>query len=164
MELPEIIHHPEIKLIGKRLTTSFSNDRTGDLWRSFMPERKNIPEPSGTELYSVSIFPGVLDTDSFNPDLTFEKWAAMKVDRFARIPPGMDPLIIREGAYAWFVHQGPTHTFPESLKFFYGTWLPGTGYELDHRPHFEVMGKDYLGLDHPDSREHIFIPVKPKNS
>ena len=30
---------PQKKLIGKRLTMSFANNRTAELWRSFMPRR-----------------------------------------------------------------------------------------------------------------------------
>jgi len=32
----------EKRLIGKRVKTSFSNDRTRELWQNFMPRRKNI--------------------------------------------------------------------------------------------------------------------------
>ncbi len=33
---------PEKKLIGKRAKMSFSNDKTRELWQSFMPQRKEI--------------------------------------------------------------------------------------------------------------------------
>ena len=35
----EIKTIPQKKLIGKRLTMSFANNRTAELWRSFMPRR-----------------------------------------------------------------------------------------------------------------------------
>jgi predicted transcriptional regulator YdeE len=37
----------EKKLIGKRMRMSVSGNKTGDLWRSFMPRRKEILSNNG---------------------------------------------------------------------------------------------------------------------
>jgi len=39
------------KLIGKRVVMSFSEDKTRELWQSFMPRRKDIENSIGTDLY-----------------------------------------------------------------------------------------------------------------
>jgi len=39
--------------------------------------------------------------------------------------------------------------------------LPNSDYELDNRPHFEILGKKYKN-NSADSEEEIWIPVKLK--
>lgn len=41
------------------------------------------------------------------------------------------------------------------------TWLPASDYNLDNRPHFEVLGEKYKNND-PTSEEEIWIPIKLK--
>ena len=36
----------EKKLVGKRIRTLFSNNKTFELWSNFMPKRKEIPNSS----------------------------------------------------------------------------------------------------------------------
>ena len=51
----------EKRLLGKRMTMTFSDNKTGDLWRSFITRRKEILNNIRTELYSVQIYsPGFL--------------------------------------------------------------------------------------------------------
>jgi AraC family transcriptional regulator len=38
-------------------------------------------------------------------------------------------------------------------------WLPASGYELDDRPHFEILGERYKNND-PDSEEELWFPVR----
>jgi AraC family transcriptional regulator len=38
-------------------------------------------------------------------------------------------------------------------------WLPNSGYKVDYRPHFAIMGEKYK-KDSADSEEEIWIPVK----
>jgi AraC family transcriptional regulator len=39
--------------------------------------------------------------------------------------------------------------------------LPKSEYELDYRPHFEILGEKYKNNDQL-SEEDIFIPIKPR--
>ena len=43
----------EKKLIGKRIQMSLANNKTRELWQSFMPRRKEIQNNIGTDLYSM---------------------------------------------------------------------------------------------------------------
>ncbi|RYE38364.1 MAG: GyrI-like domain-containing protein, partial [Sphingobacteriales bacterium] len=40
-------------------------------------------------------------------------------------------------------------------------WLPNSAYELDDRPHFELLGSKYKN-DDAESEEEIFVPVRLK--
>ena len=71
------------RLIGKRIRMSFSNNRTLELWRSFMPRRNEIKNCTGPDLYSIEIYePDFFN--NFNPEKEFEKW----VNGAAYNPPG----------------------------------------------------------------------------
>lgn len=65
------------KLVGKRTLMSFSKNKTFDLWRSFMPKRKEIHNNIGADLYSIQIYAPHF-FDNFNPNAEFEKWAALR--------------------------------------------------------------------------------------
>jgi AraC family transcriptional regulator len=64
--------------------------------------------------------------------------------------------------YAVFIHKGPASKGPETYNYIFGTWLPGSDYILDSRPHFALMGEKYKN-DDPASEEEIWIPVKLKD-
>lgn len=145
-------------LVGKRLTMSFNNNRTRDLWQSFMPYRADILANTGTDLYSVEVYKPHF-FDHFDPAAEFEKWAAVQVSNIDSLPPGMEALLIPAGLYAVFTYKGPASQGQKIYRYIFTAWLPGSGYELDDRPHFALMGPKYKHED-PSSEEEIWIPVK----
>jgi AraC family transcriptional regulator len=92
---------------GKRLTMSFAENRTTELWRQFMPRRAGIPNPITTHLYSVEIFGDPHFFERFDTNRAFEKWAAIEVEDLDNIPDDLEGLRLPSGMYAVFiVHQG----------------------------------------------------------
>jgi AraC family transcriptional regulator len=161
---PRIAILTEKKLVGKRLITSLVDDKTFELWRSFMPGRKEITNAVHTDLYSVQVFPSSFDFSFSNTREEFEKWAAIEVDDIetSSIPSGMEMFILRAGLYAVFDYKGLS-TDTQIFKYIFGEWLPKSEiYLLDDRPHFEILGDRYKNND-PDSEEEIWIPVKAKS-
>ena len=150
----------EKKLIGKRIRTSFSNNRTFELWNTFMPKRKEIKNIIGTELYSIQIYEPLF-FDNFDPKKEFEKWATMEVTDFNIVPDGMETFILQSGLYAVFLYRGAASAAAPVFQYILGTWLPNSEYTLDDRPHFEILGEKYKNED-PTSEEEIWIPIKPK--
>lgn len=151
----------EKKLIGKKIRMSFSNNKTKELWQSFMPLRKEIKNSIGTGLYSIEVYDPFFFKD-FDPQKEFEKWAAVEVHDLNEIPDTMEGIIFPAGQYAVFVHKGPASAGPATYEHIFRVWLPDSGFILDHRPHFAVMGEKYKHED-PESEEEIWIPVTPKN-
>lgn len=147
------------KLVGKRLTMSLSNNKTGELWRSFMPVRKEIPNCLTTDLISLQVY-NASYFDDFNPANKFEKWAAVEVTDFTQIPDGMETFELTGGLYAVFHHRGSGND-NSIFQYIFGTWLPNSSYTLDARPHFEILGEKYKNND-PTSEEEIWIPIKPE--
>ena len=150
----------EKKLIGKRIRTSFSNNRTFELWNTFMPKRKEIKNIIGTELYSIQIYEPLF-FDNFDPKKEFEKWATMEVTDFNTVPDGMETFILQSGLYAVFLYRGAASAAAPIFQYILETWLPNSEYTLDDRPHFEILGEKYKNED-PTSEEEIWIPIKPK--
>jgi AraC family transcriptional regulator len=149
----------EKKLVGRKLSMSLAADRTAELWRSFMPAQKEVRNRIGTELYSMQVY-GPTYFTAFNPAAMFEKWATAEVSNFTGNPEGMKTFVLPGGLYAVFLHKG-SNTDTSTFQYIFTTWLPASGYELDNRPHFEILGEKYRNGD-PNSEEEIWIPVKPK--
>lgn len=148
------------KLIGKRLIMTFANNKTSDLWRSFMPNKKEIKNVISSNLISMQVYESSFSFSQFDFNAEFTKWAAVEVSDFEFVPEGMESFVIEEGMYAIFDYKGLS-TDPAIFEYIYGTWIPNSEYQLDGRPHFEVLGERYKNFD-PDSEEEIWIPIKMK--
>ena len=157
---PQISNSSARKLVGMRVMTSLSNDKTPALWQGFMPRRFEIENRTDEGYYSVAVYEGGLNPETFSNTTVFEKWAAVAVRSFENIPEGMERLLLPEGKYALFLHKGPAAAFGKTAAYIYTEWLPKSGFELDNRPHFEFMGARYLGHEHPDSEEDVWIPIR----
>lgn len=155
---PRIEHLAEKKLIGKKLKMSLANNKTGELWRSFMMDRGLIKNVIGTNRYSVQSY-GPSYFEKFSPTNEFEKWAVMEVGAFDEVPAGMEAKVLPEGLYAVFLYKGSSAKGAEVFQYIFASWFPASGYVLDNRPHFEVLGEKYKNND-PDSEEEIWIPIK----
>lgn len=147
------------KLIGKRLKMSFSENKTAELWRNFMPRRTEIKNNIGTELYSLQIYDPSHFT-SFNLNTEFEKWALIEVLDFDILPEGMEAFILTGGAYVVFIHKG-LNSDNSTFRYIFESWLPNSDFQLDNRPHFEILGNKYKN-GQLDSEEEVWIPVKIK--
>ena len=76
------------KLIGKRLTMSLANNRTGELWQDFMRKRREISNNVTNDLISMQVYKPTHFAD-FKPTQEFEKWATVEVSNFESLPTGM---------------------------------------------------------------------------
>ena len=155
---PRIERLKEKKLIGKRMIMSFANNKTVELWKSFMPRRKEIQNNIGTELYSMQIYTPLF-FENFNSATAFEKWATIEVTDFHAVPDEMETFILAGGLYAVFLYQGNANAADKTFQYIFETWLPNSKYTLDSRPHFEILGEKYKNND-PRSEEEIWIPIK----
>lgn len=156
--IPRIEQLTEKKLAGLSLPMSLADNKTQQLWKSFMPRRKEILHPAGTDLFSLQVYePDYFS--AFRPDRIFIKWAAMEVTDWADLPQNMEAFTLPGGLYAVFDYKGMAGN-PAVFSYIFGEWLPGSGYMPDNRPHFEVLGERYRNND-PESEEEIWIPVKP---
>lgn len=151
----------EKKLIGKKLTMTMADNKTGELWRNFMSRRKEIKNNLSPDLISMQIFAHPDEVLQFNINNVFEKWATVEVSDFDQVPDQMETFLLPAGEYAVFHFKGNQSGAASAFGYIFNSWLPGSEYKLDDRPHFEVLGEKYKNGD-PDSEEEIWIPVAPK--
>ncbi len=162
MKEPEIITIKERKLAGLKIRTSLSENRTFELWSTFKPRVNEILHRKNSDFYSIQLFDENLEFTQFTPQTFFEKWAAVEIESVENIPDDLELFTLAPGKYARFIHKGTPDTFPETSKFIFGQWLPNSEYELDNRPHFEIMDENYQA-DNPNSEEEVYIPIHLKD-
>jgi len=156
---PRIEILSETVLVGKSVQMSLADNKTIEVWRDFQMNKSAITNAVGTDLYSVQVYENALYFKEFNPQTEFTKWAAIEVAEIYNIPKGFASIVLPEGLYAVFRHIGLPSEFPKTMQFILEQWLPRSEYELDHRPHFELLGPNYKN-NHPDSEEEVWIPIK----
>lgn len=161
--IPKFVEIEPRKLVGQYVETSISLDVTINLWKEFMSRHKEIVNRIDSEFYSVQVYPEGMQMSEFTTETSFERWAAVEVSSHDLIPDGMNATVLKGGLYAVFTHVGSVKEFVNTSNYIYGTWLPNSEYELDSRAHFELLGDKYLGHDHPESEEEIWIPIKAKS-
>ena len=157
--IPRIEQLIEKKVIGIKLIMSLAENTTPELWKQFMPRRKEITNNVSNELISLQVYSPLYFSD-FKPTNIFEKRAVVEVSDFNLIPKDMDAFIIPNGLYAVFEYQGSSSD-SQIFQYIFNTWLPNSDFDLDNRPHFEVLGEKYKN-DSIDSEEEIWIPIKKK--
>lgn len=152
-----IEHLNPIKLVGKKLIQSRANERTAELWKSFMPHKHNIQNTINSDLFSLSIYDDKYFNE-FNPDKEFEKWAAVEVTQFPEPTSEFEQLELEGGLYLVYLHKGDFKQYLQNWLYVFQVWLPASKYQLDNRPHFEILGEKYKNND-PESEEEVWIPI-----
>lgn len=156
---PRIVVLKEKKLVGRRVKMSVSNNLTHELWANFMPHRKGIRNSVSAELISMQVYAkGYFK--SFDPTKKFEKWATVEVTDFNEVSGEMESFNLKGGLCAVFDYKGSSSD-SSIFQYIYNSWLPFSNYQLDDRPHFEVLGEKYKN-NNPESEEEIWIPIIKK--
>ena len=70
----------------------------------------------------------------------------------------MEAFTLKEGLYAVFDYKGSSSD-NSIFHYIFSEWLPSSDYQIDDRPHFEVLGERYKNND-VNSEEEIWIPIK----
>ena len=100
--IPEIKTFPKTKLVGKKIIMSFAENKTVQLWQSFMPRFIEVSTPKNANLYSVEIYKNLAFSEQFDMNQKSEKWAAVEIEKCETIPADFEKLTITEGLYAVF--------------------------------------------------------------
>ncbi len=146
-------------LIGQQMSMSLSQNRTGGLFRAFMPRRTEITQTKDLLVYDLRIYPpGYFQ--SFSPSAEFVKWALVEVEPGTAVPAGMELFQLEGGRYAVFTPNTGAND-PEIFQYIFAEWLPNADFQLDDRPHFERL--DPKGKkNNPDAEQEVWIPIIEK--
>ncbi|MDP2526912.1 GyrI-like domain-containing protein [Maribacter dokdonensis] len=157
---PKIITLFEKKLIGLSVEMSLLDNKTPQLWKTFRQRSKEVDHRASEDFISLQQYPSHY-FEEFSAGSEFVKWACVEVDEVDNIPEGMNMLLLETGLYAVFHYTGSAQNAPTFFQYIYGEWIPNSEYQLDGRPHFEVLGAKYKNND-PNSEEEVWIPIKAK--
>lgn len=153
--------NPTLKTIGQKhfigLRGSMHHgqmDKIISLWKKFMPNKFKVTSTINEELIALQDY-----KDFSNTKLAFDIWACAEVSDLNYIPQGLSGLTISAGEYAIFVLKGMDAS--ALYRQILSEWLPNSGYEVDSRPHFQVMGKKYIN-NSDKSEEDVYLPIKLK--
>ncbi len=156
---PRIAHCSPKRLVGVSLEMSLASNQTAALFRSFMPRRKEVKHALPGFVLDLIIYPEFYYRN-FSPANRFTKWAFVEVEQIEDIPEGMQSFVLEAGEYAVFKQTGPPND-PAIFQYIFSRWLPKSAYEVDDRPHFDILpingeegGSDII--------EEIWIPIKKK--
>ena len=155
----EIIDISDKKLIGTKIKMSLTNDKNFTLWKNFKSQLTTISNRVNSNFYSVQIYRPDLDFKDFNANTIFENCAAVEVSDHLEIPESMESLIIPEGKYAVFTHNGLAKDAFKTTQYIFEDWLPKSKYQLDKGLHFQIMESDYRP-DDPNAKETFWVPIK----
>jgi AraC family transcriptional regulator len=159
--LPEIILMPTKRIVGKNMKMSLLENKTAELWRSFMIRRNEVFNRIGEEYYSVNVYATDFHISQMNMETEFVKWAGVEVSSNDDVPVEMESYEIPEGQYAVFIHKGGMEAFGATMNHIFSEWLPTSEFEWDNRPQIEVLGKKYKN-NSDDSEEAVWIPIRKK--
>jgi len=146
------------KLIVLTQRMSISDNKTVLLWNSFMRRKAEISDTISSDLFSIQVYESDY-FDEFNPNKEFLKIAGVEVDSFENIPDGMEAYLLTGGKYAVFDYRGNPNNGGEAFQYIFQEWLPKSGFSLDNRPHFEILGAKYKN-NSDESEEEIWVPIK----
>lgn len=138
---------------------SLANNQTAEIWKSLMQAVVQNGLIIPAEKISMAVYPSGY-FNSFQPQMGFNKWAGYVIPSIDECPSFLESIKVHEGLYAKFHYTGKgtdTHIF----EYIFREWLPASGYSVDDRPHFEVLGANY-NAHAIDAEEDIFIPVCQK--
>ena len=157
---PTIQTIPKKTLIGMPVTMSLTENKTSQLFRTFMPRKQEISHTINADIFDLRTYPEDYFLQ-FQPTATFTKWALAEVSEIENIPEGMEVFTLQGGLYAMFLYKGLS-TDPTIFQYIFAEWLPKSDYLLDNRPHFEVLGEK-AKLNDPNSEEEIWVPIRLKD-
>lgn len=146
------------KLVVLTQRMSILNNKTVFLWNSFMKRKAEISDTISSDLFSIQVYESNY-FDEFNPNKEFLKIAGLEVNSFKNIPDGMEGYVLTGGKYAVFDYKGNPNNGSEAFQYIFQEWLPKSGFSLDNRPHFEILGAKYKNNSN-ESEEEIWIPIK----
>jgi len=158
---PKILWVEEKALAGIRISTSLVENRDGEIWRPLRSRVTEFYERVGTDFYSVKVYDPEYHFSNLDPAAKFDKWAAIAVSKNSKLPEGFESLSIPAGQYAEFIHRGTPEMAQRTFGYIFGTWLPRSAFDLDDRPHFEILGNDWSPFDE-SAQEAVLVPIKPR--
>ena len=158
---PQISDIGPFKLIGAKteiknhLAPNSDYERTLiPFWEQFLTRVPDIRNRKGDRFFGVAL------TSTFSiEDENLKYMAAVEVEDFSDIPPGMFSYEIPRAKYAQFTKVGAWKETSYAVNYIYGTWLPNSNYHrFNNGDDFEIFDTRYR-LHDPSSISEYILPI-----
>lgn len=149
-------------LVGLSCEMSLIENKTEALFSSFMPIRKQVANKINAPIFEVLLYKAAYFSN-FNPNNTFTKWANTAMSYCNSKLESFIPLEIPSGLYAVFTFNGLVEQFYKYIEQIFTIWLPDSIYNLDQRPHFNILNDAFKKGD-THTEEVIYIPIQLKTN
>jgi len=73
---------------------------------------------------------------------------------------GLDSLLIQGGTHAVLTFKGPYSDLESVYRWFYGVWLPESGYQVENKPPFEEYLNDPKSVSPNELLTAIHVPIQ----
>ena len=101
-------------LVGMRVEMSLIENKTQQLWKTFMPQLDKVQNRISSDLISLQVYPRDYFKE-FNPNTIYTKWAATEVSNYIDDDHNFESLELKGGLYAVFTYKGSSS---EAFLFF----------------------------------------------
>lgn len=156
---PRIEQIEEKYFIGMSIEMSLVENKTFQLFSTFMPRKKEILNFKNHDVYDLIIYPKGYFLN-FNPTSHFKKHAFLEVLDLENVPEGMESFTLSKGKYAVFTFKGYVPN-QANFEYIFSEWLPSSVFNLDDRPHFDILSEK-IQQKSPDAYQEIWIPITTK--
>lgn len=156
---PRIEDIEEKFFVGMSIKMSLTDNKTFQLFSTFMPRKKEISNAKNQDVYDLIIYPKEYFL-TFDPTAYFKKHALIEVLDLENILEGMESFILPKGKYAVFTFKGYVPN-QANFEYIFSTWLPNSDFQLDDRPHFDILSEKIQQKSN-DAYQEIWIPVSAK--
>jgi AraC family transcriptional regulator len=156
---PLIVEKPEILLVGIPYFGDPAGGEFAQTWERFVEHEKAISNRvNPNEFFGLEFY-----TADMQKSHRWYYLASVEVANLDEIPLPLVAKRLPACTYAVFTVQGGLAKLGETFGYAYGTWLPGSNYQVAHPFDFEFYEEDrFKGGEVADSELEIYIPVKPK--
>ncbi|PZD78653.1 GyrI-like domain-containing protein [Mesonia sp. K7] len=149
---------PLIKIIGKSVEMSFTENKNAWLAQQFISQKQLIENKKREEVFSIQQYSN-FEFSSFSPTTKFKKWFGVEVNDFPENLDGLECLEIPAGKYLVLTYRGQPENFPAFWVKVFTEIIPKNSLEVDtNRPHFEVLPVGYNPNDE-NAEEQVYIPI-----
>ncbi len=161
---PNLIETQQIRFfIGSSADTDFIQNETVLIWKTLMPQLKNIQHRIGKKLFAIDCYPSNFSLADFHPAMLYTKMACVEISnnepQFA-----LQNISIPPSLFAVFKYTGTAANAGNVFAYIFNVWAKDTEYLIDfNRPLFCEMDASYNPTNENET-ELIWIPIKPKTN